>query len=1299
MTDRIKIGTQIYQYFLSKGMAPHQAAAIAGNMAWEGGGRTDLVNPGDNYRNSPRSPHSVGVGQWNDRLPALVDFARRQGVEIPEGDLRDARYVRSVAGQLPLQTQLDFAWNEMQGPERRAYERITAANDLRGANAGAIGYHRPAGWTRSNPYAGHGFQNRYALADQIMRASTDQPASDQPPMPPAMALGAPKSAPRPVTWPAYTPMRAEPETPVRPAFDARAFWEDQDRGRFADGGETGDTSTPRSATTANDPWLRGWLYDRTGSSATADVLEGVLTYGPLAIAGARAGGRGTSYNHISDYLKFMNEPPPSFKAPAASEPAPAPPSVEAPPLTALQSMLKRAEETSKTRNRATGGAVVGDSDAVAKALRIAERQTERKPTEAQKESGNYAKGKFRWNGLEIAVENPKGAKRSGVDKNGKRWECTQPATYGYVLGTRGSDGDHVDVYVGDDHASDKVFVVDQLNADTGKFDEHKAMLGFPSKAAAVQTYAKAFSDGKAKDRLGAVTEMSVDAFKGWLSKPSNTKKPMDKTMAKDKSLQLARQYATGGRVGYAEGGPPISDMGGMGGEEFGQGYDPEGAARFLALLRGAGTEAAKSVAPQADIAMPDASIARQIQNRAMRGMEPTPEQAAYLASIAPAKDARGEALSDIGTSAAAYMVPGSVYWKALKYAGVPASLVVGGSLLDEAKAQTGPVRYDGAPRPRQQVEQLQKQLLDAGYNVKVDGNDGGATRDAELLWKEKRAAEDRRLRAAEQAAAARATEATTAAERVAADKVAADRAATERAAGLVKFEEAQKDPANAPYLTPNMGYGIGAGVGTLLGLGTSAAFDWKARSAMKAANALLANVGAKGKAAGTISERVGKVNEFAKQGGADKIPFTYAPAKDPPWKATAKPTPASDLFPARSMKPEYMTQGALVAGGLTESGVSAWMASGAHERLKEAETAVKATPNAATIAAYLDARNSANMWESLENVGRGWALTQATAAKLGPMAFGANRRPDVPKYEGEVGSVSSKLRKDAKRAKEYDEKTAAEKAAKEQQKSERAAARAAKKPNSKLHAATGLAGGSQLLAEPLGQEEPALPFSQEPSSSFSSFGEPYADGGEADKHHSHFQPRKIGKFAGGPVYPEPVSKSLTEGRDCGGRVNGGALALARKYAGKLKRAFGGRAEGGDIGLARAYANGGHVESGPIVGDHGGRADTRPISVPSGAFIIPSDVVSGLDEAGGNTQAGFRALERMFGTSQPQAADASGSPVDIKISDGEFVIPPSVVARIGKGDMEAGHRALDLFVKKVRAEHIKKLAALPPPATS
>jgi hypothetical protein len=147
------------------------------------------------------------------------------------------------------------------------------------------------------------------------------------------------------------------------------------------------------------------------------------------------------------------------------------------------------------------------------------------PTEGQKISGNYRKGHARVHGLDITIENPAGSYRSGVGSDGKKWRAKLPNHYGYIRGTAGADGDHVDVYLGHHLKSPKVFVVDQKDLDRGDFDEHKCFIGFGSKKQAVEAYAKAFSDGKGHARIGHVEAMSIDDFKSWL-RHSDTRAPI-----------------------------------------------------------------------------------------------------------------------------------------------------------------------------------------------------------------------------------------------------------------------------------------------------------------------------------------------------------------------------------------------------------------------------------------------------------------------------------------------------------------------------------------------------------------------------------------------------------------------------------------------------------------------------------------------------------------------------------------------------------------------------------------------------
>mgnify|MGYP003299752740 CR=1 FL=1 len=99
------------------------------------------------------------------------------------------------------------------------------------------------------------------------------------------------------------------------------------------------------------------------------------------------------------------------------------------------------------------------------ALKKAEQETNTEPTEAQKEAGNYKKGHVRIDGYDVTIENPKGSVRRGTDASGKQWEQEMQNTYGYIRGTEGVDGDHIDVFLSDDPSQGDVFVVDQVNAD------------------------------------------------------------------------------------------------------------------------------------------------------------------------------------------------------------------------------------------------------------------------------------------------------------------------------------------------------------------------------------------------------------------------------------------------------------------------------------------------------------------------------------------------------------------------------------------------------------------------------------------------------------------------------------------------------------------------------------------------------------------------------------------------------------------------------------------------------------------
>lgn len=160
-------------------------------------------------------------------------------------------------------------------------------------------------------------------------------------------------------------------------------------------------------------------------------------------------------------------------------------------------------------------------------LKSAIAETETEITEAQKKAGNYKKGHLSFGGYDYTVETPKGVTRSGKDEQGKPWSVTMHDTYGYILGKIGVDGDHIDMFINDaadlDTFDGNVYVVDQVNPETGEFDEHKVMYGYPSEEAATEAYLANYS--KDWKGLGKVTSVPKATFDKWLESSDRKTKP------------------------------------------------------------------------------------------------------------------------------------------------------------------------------------------------------------------------------------------------------------------------------------------------------------------------------------------------------------------------------------------------------------------------------------------------------------------------------------------------------------------------------------------------------------------------------------------------------------------------------------------------------------------------------------------------------------------------------------------------------------------------------------------------------
>lgn len=135
------------------------------------------------------------------------------------------------------------------------------------------------------------------------------------------------------------------------------------------------------------------------------------------------------------------------------------------------------------------------------------------PTPAQAVAGNYKMGRARVQGLDVRIENVRGSVRSGTSPDGKTWSSRMAAHYGYIAGTRGADGDAVDIFVGPFPESTLAWVINQGDA-KGGFDEHKVMVGFATEAQARDGYLHSYDKGWRG--LRSIVPLSIDQLKWWL---------------------------------------------------------------------------------------------------------------------------------------------------------------------------------------------------------------------------------------------------------------------------------------------------------------------------------------------------------------------------------------------------------------------------------------------------------------------------------------------------------------------------------------------------------------------------------------------------------------------------------------------------------------------------------------------------------------------------------------------------------------------------------------------------------------
>lgn len=133
---------QIWQYFLEKGLAPHQVAGIVGNASAE-----SSFNPlavGDQGT-------SFGLFQHHNE--------RAQGLLASLGGKENLGDIKG---------QLDYVWTELMTTERGTLERLRNAPDVRTATAAWAGFERPQGYSSSAPENSHNWAGRLGAAEQAL---------------------------------------------------------------------------------------------------------------------------------------------------------------------------------------------------------------------------------------------------------------------------------------------------------------------------------------------------------------------------------------------------------------------------------------------------------------------------------------------------------------------------------------------------------------------------------------------------------------------------------------------------------------------------------------------------------------------------------------------------------------------------------------------------------------------------------------------------------------------------------------------------------------------------------------------------------------------------------------------------------------------------------------------------------------------------------------------------------------------------------------------------------------------------
>jgi hypothetical protein len=140
-TNQSGVAAQVWNYFAGKGLKDFQTAAIMGNVGGES--NFDPLAVGDGGK-------ALGLFQHNDRAPSLLNFIGG----------------RSNLGN--VQSQLEFAWKELQTSESGVLSRLLKTTNVRDATSAFAGFERPRGWSLQNPEGADNFSGRLKGAEAAL---------------------------------------------------------------------------------------------------------------------------------------------------------------------------------------------------------------------------------------------------------------------------------------------------------------------------------------------------------------------------------------------------------------------------------------------------------------------------------------------------------------------------------------------------------------------------------------------------------------------------------------------------------------------------------------------------------------------------------------------------------------------------------------------------------------------------------------------------------------------------------------------------------------------------------------------------------------------------------------------------------------------------------------------------------------------------------------------------------------------------------------------------------------------------